>query len=89
MSCCSGPKQCRDFDDDREGVSGDDLARFGDDGVACPNCGSDVFHDAALCHSCGYAITNESLRKPMPAWIPIVAVACITGLLMCYFLWML
>lgn len=72
MSCC-GPRNSCDFDDDREGLSCADLERFGGDDITCPNCGSDVFHDAALCHTCGYAITDASLQRKTPAWVPVAA----------------
>lgn len=82
MPCGCGPQQCANFDDDREGVSDADISRFGEDGITCPNCGSDVYHDAALCHACGYAITDESLRKPTPGWIPLAASLALAGLVL-------
>lgn len=83
MSCC-GPRQCNNFDDDREGVSEDDLARFGGDDVECPSCGASVYHDAALCHKCGHAITDREMKKPMPAWVPLAAAGAVLGIVLWY-----
>ncbi|HVZ94289.1 MAG TPA: hypothetical protein VG797_07255 [Phycisphaerales bacterium] len=58
MGCCNSPRTCGNFDDDREGLSDSDLNRFGGDEIACPNCGADMYHDAALCAKCGHAITE-------------------------------
>ncbi len=87
MSCGCGPQKCANFDDDREGVSDADLARFGGDDIACPNCGADLYHDAAMCHTCGYAITDASLRKGMPKWVPIAAALVLAGMLLTIFVW--
>ena len=53
MGCCGGPKEACDFDDDREGLSGADLARFGGDDIVCAGCGEDLYADAAMCPRCG------------------------------------
>ena len=81
MSCC-GPQSCKNFDDDREGVSDDDLARFGGDDIPCPNCNAAVYHDATQCARCGHAMTDASTSKPTPAWIPLAAAGAALGLLM-------
>lgn len=62
MSCGCGPKSCSNFDDDREGLSDADLARFGGDDAECPGCGASVYHDAAMCPKCGLAI-SEARRE--------------------------
>lgn len=57
MSCC-GPRNAPDFDDEREGLSDADLARFGGDGIACPSCRADVYADAPMCPRCGRALLD-------------------------------
>ena len=44
-----------------EGPSEDDIARFSDEAMTCPECGSEVYHDSPLCQTCGHAFTNESI----------------------------
>lgn len=82
MSCCNGPRCCNNFDEDREGVSEADLARFGGDDAECPKCGESVYHDAALCPSCGHAILDAERTRPMPAWIPLAAVGAALGMIL-------
>lgn len=72
MACGCGPKGCSDFDDDREGVAEQDLARFGGDDISCPSCGVSVYHDATQCHKCGHAMTSDS-TVPDKKWVPVVA----------------
>lgn len=79
MPCCNGPKCCKNFDDDREGVSDADVARFGGDSVGCPECGAELYHDASQCHACGYAITSASLKREK-RWVPVVAGVLVLGL---------
>lgn len=50
------------------------MARFGGDAVSCPSCGAEVYHDAALCHACGHAMSDESTTRAR-AWVPVVAAA--------------
>lgn len=86
MSCC-GPRSCRNFDEDREGVSDADLARFGGDDAECPNCGASVYHDAPLCHECGHAIRDDERKKRMPIWIPLLAAGAALGMILVYVTW--
>ncbi len=91
MPCCTGPRECNDFDDEREGVSDQDIARFdreGGDEVVCPECGAEFYHEAPLCPKCGHAMmAGEGRRasKPeMPGWIVPCAVALvIAGIALC------
>jgi len=69
MGCCN-TKHGRDFDPNDEGLSCEDIARYGGDDIACPVCGEDVYHDAAMCHACGYVIEHEPAGKSK-AWIVI------------------
>jgi hypothetical protein len=87
MSCC-GPRSCTTFDDDREGVSEADLARFGGDGIGCPECGAEVYHDASMCHACGHAMTDRSLSRGTPAWVPLLAAGAVLGIVLTYILWL-
>lgn len=88
MSCC-GPRSCHDFDDEREGPSDSDLARFGGDDISCPSCGASVYHDVPICHACGHAIRDAELTKKTPAWVPLLAVGAVLGTVLCYVLWLL
>ncbi|MBL8744940.1 MAG: hypothetical protein JNK58_01145 [Phycisphaerae bacterium] len=83
MSCC-GPKNCNDLDEDREGPSEGDLARFGGDDINCPACGASVYHDAALCHECGHAILDRETGRKIPLWIPLLAAAAALGIILMY-----
>lgn len=85
MSCC-GPQRARDFDEDREGVSDEDLSRFGGDDVECPECGASVYFDVPLCPSCGFALSGErpgplGARKVASAWGPTLAGLAAAGVL--------
>jgi len=88
MPCGCGPNSCQDFDDDREGVAEDDLARFGGDDVPCPKCGAGVFHDVALCPKCGHAIMDNDLDKPAKINIPVIAGLTLVGIALAYFVWL-
>jgi ribosomal protein S27AE len=59
MSCCGGPRSAPDFDCDAEGLSREDLERFGGDEIECPSCGEPVFAEAPMCPRCGVAIMAE------------------------------
>lgn len=85
MSCC-GPRNCNNFDDDREGLSDADLAKFGGDDISCPSCGATVYHDASQCNRCGHAMTEASLTKRTPAWIPMLAAGAALGIVLMFVL---
>ena len=59
MGCCGNNKFGCEFNADDEGPSAADVARFGSDEIACPECGTGVYHDSPLCQSCGHAITAD------------------------------
>ncbi|MFI4854081.1 MAG: hypothetical protein ACIAQF_03750 [Phycisphaerales bacterium JB065] len=59
MGCCGNNKFGCEFNADDEGPSAADVARFGSDDFPCPECGEMVYHDSALCQSCGHAITAD------------------------------
>lgn len=87
MSCCPRPDDTPLHD--REMPSCEDLDRFGGDDIACPNCGSDVYHDATQCHVCGHAMTDASVSKGMPGWVPLAAVLVVAGIVLGFVGWML
>jgi uncharacterized protein (DUF983 family) len=82
MGCCGGKCHGPEFDEDREGVCEADVERFGGDGIRCPECGADVFHDAVLCQECGHAMTEESIARKPPQWVLFVAGAAVIGIVL-------
>jgi len=80
MSCCGNNKFGCEFNADDEGPSEADIARFGNDDMPCPSCGTAVFCDTALCQSCGHAITADEASggSKMGKQIFIGAVGAIT-----------
>ncbi len=88
-SCGCGPRESADYDPCCEGVSEADLERFGGDAIACPSCGTDVYHDAPLCNACGHAMGDPAdtpgglSSKP---WIALATVAVVVGLVAVYVL---
>ncbi len=85
MSCCPGPKTGKEFDPACEGPSEADLDRFGGDTDACPNCGEEVWHDAAICPSCRSAIQDraDSARKP---WVMALGIAALVAFVLVFVL---
>ncbi|MFU8830035.1 MAG: hypothetical protein ACNA8P_11480 [Phycisphaerales bacterium] len=61
MGCRSCDKYGCEFDPDQESPSEADIARFGRDDIACPECGAEVYHDSPLCQACGHAVTSGDL----------------------------
>jgi hypothetical protein len=88
MACGCGPKSCKDFDDDREGVDESDIARFGGDDVTCPECNASVYHDATLCHKCGHAMQRDDGYAPMKISVPVIAGLSLVGIALAYFVWL-
>ena len=89
MPCCPGPRDCNDFDPEREGVDEADLARFGGDAdndddseSRCPECGAGMYHDAALCPRCGLAVTPVPAGLRSRRWVPVAAALAALGLLL-------
>lgn len=75
------PRMPREDDID-EGPSDEDLERFSDATVRCPECGTTLYDDVELCYKCGHAL--RAGRSAMPsvkvAVIAIVLVIAVTGL---------
>lgn len=85
MSCC-GPQGCQNFDDEREGISDEDLARFGGDDIDCPKCGASLYHDASQCSKCGHAFMDEERAVGTPTWVPLTAIALVAGIVLLFML---
>lgn len=90
MPCGCGPNSCQDFDDDREGVGEEDLARFGGDDATCPSCKASVYHDVPLCPKCGHAMTDESTtnQRPTKIAVPTVAGLLLLSFVVIYLVWL-
>jgi uncharacterized protein (DUF983 family) len=79
-----GPSVGPEFDPDFEAPSDEDIARFGGDAIACPSCGAEVYHDAAMCQDCGHLLTDAGGPRSGPArWVIVGVVGLmITALLL-------
>lgn len=56
---------------DDEGPSAEDLDRFGDEFVSCPNCGKAIYDQSEICPYCGNAVTAEESGSKL--WVVVVA----------------
>jgi hypothetical protein len=54
----------RRVDDEDDGPSADDLARFGHESGFCPHCGAEVWDDSQQCPSCGKWMDGPRIRRP-------------------------
>jgi hypothetical protein len=54
----------RRVDDNDEGPSADDLARFGHETAYCPHCGAEVWDDAQQCPSCQQWMEQPAAINP-------------------------
>jgi hypothetical protein len=60
--------------------SDEDVERFGDVTRTCPECGKEVFDDAAVCYHCGYAFEKTTAgSSPSPKWIVITVIVIIVA----------
>lgn len=66
---------------DPEGPSLDDLERFGDPFVTCPECGSLVADEAELCQACGHVMGDPVDGKSFPLWVILGGIGLIFGLM--------
>jgi len=57
-----------------DGPSPDDLERFGDVTRTCPECGKQVYDDAAVCYHCAHAFERESGARRGPTVFVVVVV---------------
>jgi hypothetical protein len=67
-----------------EDPSPEDMERFGGVTRTCPECKSEVYDDAEICHECGHAFSGEAKNHPL--MIPVM-IAIIVALLVGYAAW--
>ncbi len=68
-------------DDADDGPSEADVARFGDVTIKCPECGTELFDDVAVCWKCGRAVgpgAPEDRHGP-PVWmmVTVIVLVCV------------
>ena len=85
MSCCGKSNHGREFDPECEAPLERDIAAFGDDGITCPSCGADVYHDAAMCNTCGHAMVKEP-TSPRATWVRVTAAVVIVAFVLVFVL---
>jgi hypothetical protein len=75
-----------DYDDDLDpqGPSREDMERFGDEFVTCPECKSLVYDQAEVCQACGRALHGEA--KGPPLWALGVGAALLAAMVVGYVL---
>lgn len=66
---------------DPDGPSLDDLERFSDEFVTCPECGSLVSDEAAMCQACGHAMGDPVDKKATPLWVILVGFGIILAIM--------
>lgn len=68
-----------DDDGPDDGPSDADIARFGDVTVKCPECGTELYDDVALCWKCGRPVGPGAPKESngAPLWIIITVLAVI------------
>ena len=72
------PRPRRDEAD--EYPSEEDIERFGDVTVDCPECGTRMYDDAEVCWKCGHAVMGGRKGR-VPLWAVIAGVALIGAML--------
>lgn len=60
---------------DPEGPSAEDLDRFGDEFVTCPECGKQIYDQVEICPHCGHAQTRA--HPSFKIWVALVAIVLI------------
>ena len=85
MTCCGNSNHGQAFDPECEAPLEEDVARFGGDGITCPSCDADVYHDAAMCGACGHAMVKEP-SGPRSPWIRVTAVVVTIAFLLVFVL---
>jgi hypothetical protein len=74
------------MDEDPDLPLPEDVERFGDVTMTCPQCGATLYDDVALCYNCGRAVGPGTERKGAPLWAVLVAVAVVLGIVLVYVL---
>jgi len=72
-------------DVDPEGPSPEDLERFGDEWVTCPECGSAIYDQTEICPRCGHALTSSDGGKT-PVWAIVAAVLALIAFVLVFVL---
>lgn len=68
-------------DGDPDGPSQADIDRFSDVTVKCPECGTELFDDVAICWNCGRPVGSGAPGEgKLPLWVIIVALLLIAGM---------
>jgi len=73
------PSRARRARERDEGPSDEDIERFGDVTRTCPECGKQVFDDAAVCYHCGHAFEEREDAKGTAKWVVVTIVVLIAG----------
>lgn len=68
---------------DDEGPSPEDLERFDDPTILCPECGCTLYDDVEVCWNCGQALDGRRTGKP-PAWVLAVVVVLVAVMIWGY-----
>ncbi len=75
-----------DLDD--EGPSAADVARFGDVTVKCPECGTELHDDVALCWKCGANVMRTSAESAgPPLWAIITTAVVVMAFVLVWMVW--
>src|SRR6185436_10271489 len=78
-SCGCGGRHLGPVDDEHEGPSQADIDRFGDVTTKCPECGTELYDEAAVCWKCGHALGDPKDRH-VPTWAIVLVVVLCLGL---------
>ncbi|MCA9287656.1 MAG: hypothetical protein KDA05_03675 [Phycisphaerales bacterium] len=88
----AGRSHRRDPDDfaglddiDPDGPSREDLEKFGDEFVTCPECGSLVYDQAEVCQSCGRALEAE--EQGIPMWAIVAGALVVAAFVGAWIIW--
>jgi hypothetical protein len=67
--------------------SDEDIERFSDVTFKCPECGTELYDDVAICWNCGHAVgARVNPGEGIPRWVIVVAVLVAAGVLLAFIL---
>src|SRR5438105_12109611 len=70
-------------EEDPEGPSDEDVERFSDVTIKCPECGSELFDDVAVCWKCGRPVgPGAPGESKTPLWVVATVIIVILGFLL-------